>query len=75
MTSDQLRLGDQPTTPVETARPFLTDAVIVERLAAVEDQLREIIRRGDLRPFVICGRCADELHALARDLLPEGVER
>lgn len=73
MNGDQLRLGDQPPAPAEAARPFLTDAVIVERLAEVETSLRDIIRHADVRPYVICGRCADALHALARDLLPGAV--
>jgi hypothetical protein len=52
-------------------RPFLTDPEIVRRLEAVESALRSIVRNGQDRPFPEVGRAADDLHRLARDLVPE----
>lgn len=69
----QLRLGDQPPeAPMPAGRRFWTDADILAELREIEAELRGIIRRADLRPYVVTGRCADRLAKLCRDLEPIG---
>ena len=62
-------IGDQPIEqPTDGEHPCLTDREICERVHAVEVQLRQVIRDARERPFVIVGRCADELAKLRREL-------